>query len=89
MTPTVDLQLPMQSVPITTKVVRSNPAHDEVYSIKRYVIKFVSDLWFSLDTTVSSTNRANRYDIAEILLTVALKIIIHDYRTLHKRQLPK
>jgi hypothetical protein len=34
----------MQSVTITTKVVRSNPAHGEVYSIQHYVIKFVSDL---------------------------------------------
>ena len=33
----------MQSVHITTKVVSSNPAHGEVYSIQ-YVIKFVSDL---------------------------------------------
>jgi hypothetical protein len=31
-------------VPITTKVVSSNPIHGEVYSIKHYVIKFVSDL---------------------------------------------
>jgi hypothetical protein len=28
----------------TTKVVSSNPAHGEVYSIQHYVIKFVSDL---------------------------------------------
>jgi hypothetical protein len=34
----------MQSVPITTNVVSSNPAHGEVYSIQQYVIKFVSDL---------------------------------------------
>jgi hypothetical protein len=40
----LDLQLPMQSVPITTKAVNSNPTHDEVYSIQHYVIKFVSDL---------------------------------------------
>jgi len=40
----LDLQLTMQSVPITTKVVSSNPAHGEVYSIQHYVIKFVSDL---------------------------------------------
>jgi hypothetical protein len=40
----LDLQLPVQSVPITTKVVSSNPAHGEVYSIQHYVIKFVSDL---------------------------------------------
>jgi hypothetical protein len=40
----LDLQLPVQSVPITTKVVNSNPAHGELYSIKHYVIKFGSDL---------------------------------------------
>jgi len=34
----------VQSVSITTKVVRSNPAHGEVYSMQHYVIKFVSDL---------------------------------------------
>ena len=39
-----DLQLPMQSVPITTKVVSSNAGHGNVYSIQLYVIKFVSDL---------------------------------------------
>ena len=37
-----DLQLPVQSVPITTKVVISNPIHGDVYSIQNYVIKFVS-----------------------------------------------
>ena len=40
----LDLQLPMQSVPITTNVVSSNPAHGEVYSIQHYVIQFVDDL---------------------------------------------
>ena len=30
----LNLQLPMQSVPITTKVVSSNPAHGEMYSIQ-------------------------------------------------------
>jgi hypothetical protein len=40
----VDLQLSVQSVPITTKVVSSNPVHGKVYSIQHYVIKFVSDL---------------------------------------------
>jgi hypothetical protein len=37
-------QQPMQSVPITTNVVSSNPAHGEVYLIQHYVMKFVSDL---------------------------------------------
>ena len=42
------------SMPITIKVVRLNPSHGEEYSIKHYVIKFVSGLrrsvallWFS------------------------------------------
>ena len=40
----LDLQLPVQSVPITTSVVSLNPVHGEVYSIQHYVIKFVRDL---------------------------------------------
>ena len=36
------LQLPVQSVLITSKVVSSNPAHVEVYLIQHYVIKYVS-----------------------------------------------
>ena len=40
----LDLQLPMQSVPIMTKIVSSNTIHGEVYSKQHYVIKFVSDL---------------------------------------------
>jgi hypothetical protein len=34
----LNLQLSMQSVPITTKVESSNPAHGEVYSIQHYEI---------------------------------------------------
>jgi hypothetical protein len=33
-----------ESVPITTKIVISNPVHGEVYSIQHYGRKFVSDL---------------------------------------------
>jgi len=44
--------------------------------IQDYVIKFVSDLHqvdgFPPDTPVSSTNKTDRHDIAEILLKVAL-----------------
>ena len=39
----LDLQLTVESVSITTKVVSSSPVHVEVYSIQHYVIKFVSD----------------------------------------------
>ena len=40
----MDLQIPVKLMPITIKVVSSNPVHCEVYSIQPYVIKFVSDL---------------------------------------------
>jgi len=66
----------VQSVPITTKVVSSNPVRGDVYPIQHYVIKFVSDLrqvgGFSPGTPVSTTNKTDRHDITEILLKVAL-----------------
>jgi hypothetical protein len=72
----LDLQLLVQSVHITTDVLSSIPAHSQVYSIKYYVIKFVSDLRqvgvFSPDTPDSSTNKTDRHDIAEILLKATL-----------------
>ena len=40
----MDLQLPVQSELITTKVVSLNLIHGEVYLIQHNVIKFVSDL---------------------------------------------
>jgi hypothetical protein len=41
----LDLQLPVQSVPIiTTKVVSSNLAHGEVYSIQHYAVNFFSGI---------------------------------------------
>ena len=45
----------------------SKPTHGEVYSL-HYMIKFVSNLWFS---PVSSTNKANHH-ITKILLKVGL-----------------
>jgi len=75
----LDLQLPEQSVPITTNVVRLNPTHGEVYSIQHYVIKFVSDLWqvggFLRVLMIFSTNKTDRHDITEILLKVVLNTI--------------
>jgi len=68
----------MQSVSITTNVVSSNPAHRELYSIQRYVMKFISgiatDRWYSLGIPVSSTNKTDRHDMTEIL-KVALNTI--------------
>ena len=37
----LQIQLPVQSVPIITKVVNSNPFHGEVCSIRHNVINFV------------------------------------------------
>jgi len=38
----VGFVLPVQSVPITTKVVSSNPVHGEVNSVQHYVISSLS-----------------------------------------------
>ena len=69
----MDLQLPIQSVPITTMVVSLNHAHGEVYLIQHYVIKYVSDLrqvsGYLEGTPVSSTNKGDRHNIIEILLS--------------------
>ena len=40
----LDIQLHMQSVPITTDVVSANLDQGEVHSMQHYVIKFVNDL---------------------------------------------
>ena len=57
----------------------SNPVHDEVYSIQHYVIKFVSDLRqvavFFSGTLVSSINKTDGHEIAEILFKMALNTI--------------
>ena len=68
----------MQSVPITTNVVYSNPAHGEVYSVQHCGIKFVSDLRQVGCFPISSTNKTDHRDIAEILLKVAILIVIEN-----------
>ena len=64
-----ELQAPVQSVDITTKVASSNPAHGEVYSMRHYVIMLVGDLrhvggfllvlWSPPPIKVSSTNKTD------------------------------
>jgi len=58
----LNLQLPVQSVPITTKVVSSNAFHGEVYSIQHYVIKCVNDLRQVVFSRFSLQNWAPRYN---------------------------
>jgi hypothetical protein len=72
----LDLQLPMQSVPITTLLwvrilirARCTPLCDKVCQ------RLATGLWFSLGSPVSSTNKTDCHNITEILLKVALNII--------------
>jgi hypothetical protein len=53
----LDLQLPMQSVTITTDVVSSNLDQGEVYNIMRYNLSVTYDR-----SVVSSTNKTDRHD---------------------------
>jgi len=67
-------------MPIATIVVSLNPTNGELY---RYSIKHCDKVcqlldagrWFSPGTLVSSTNKTDRHDTAEILLKVALSTI--------------
>ena len=73
----LDLQLLVQSVPLTTNAMVSNPVHSQVYSTQHYVTMFVSDSvalcrQFSPGTLVSPINKTDCHDITEILLKVAL-----------------
>ena len=80
----------MQSVPITTKVVGSNPAHGKAYSIQYYVMQFVSDFRrvgaFLRVLRFPPPINTDRHDIAEILLKVALNTITLIPYSLHLKQ---
>ena len=68
----------MQSVPITTKVVSSNPHRQAVHDatlcdkVNQWL---ATGRLFSPGTPVSSTNKADRHHITVILLKVALNTI--------------
>ena len=66
----LDLQLIVQSVPITTKVMSSNHAHGELYLIQHYEIK-----WQQAGGFLPKHDKTDRHDIAEIVLKVALSNI--------------
>ena len=76
----------MQSVPITNKVVSSNPVYGKVYSLQHYVIKLsvserlAAGWWFSPGIPVTSTNKNHCRDISEILLKVKLYINLEGQR---------
>ena len=54
----LDLQISVQSVPITTKFVSSNPTHGEVYSIQHYVIKFASKIFIGKHDHLQEINKS-------------------------------
>ena len=56
-----------------TNVMNLNPAHDELYLIQHYVIKFVSDIFPG--NQVSATNKTYSDNVAEILLKVVLNTL--------------
>jgi hypothetical protein len=74
----VGLDLPVQSVPITTQVVSLNPVHGEVYSMQHYVIKFISDLrqvgdflwvlWFPPDVHPMNTQKNHSNCLTDVVL---------------------
>jgi len=69
----------MQSVPITTNVVSSNPVHGEVYSTQNYVCYSLSvtcdrSVVFT-GTPVSSTTKNDCHNVTEMLLKVELNTI--------------
>jgi hypothetical protein len=70
--------LPMQSVPITTSILSSNPAQTRCTRYKlcdKICQRLAASQWFSRSTPVSSTNNTDRHDITEILLKVVLNTI--------------
>jgi hypothetical protein len=63
--------LKAESVLITIDVVSSNLDQGEVYNIIRSSLSVTcGSRWFSVGTLISSTNKTDRYDIAEILLKI-------------------
>ena len=74
----LDLELPMQSVPITTKFWVRIPLMRSVLDSTVYdqVCQWLATgRWLSPGTPMSSPNNTDRHDITEILLKVALNII--------------
>ena len=75
----MDFQLPVQSVPITTNIVSLKPGQwwgvlDATLCDK--VCQWLSTgWWFSPGTPVTSTNKTDGHDIAEILMKMALNTI--------------
>jgi hypothetical protein len=67
----LDLQLPMQSAPITTSVVSLNPPQGGVLDTPlcdKVCLLLATGRWFFPGTSVSSTQKADCHDIIEVAL---------------------
>ena len=73
----VDLQLPMQSVPITTNAVSSPRRYVLDTTLRDKVCQWLAAKVgrFCPCTPIFSTNKTDRHDMTEILLKVALNAI--------------
>jgi hypothetical protein len=70
----------MQSVPITTVVVSLNPVHVLDTTLCDKVCQWLATGgWFSPCTPISSTNKTDRHDIAELLFKVVLNTNISPF----------
>ena len=67
----------VQTVPITTNVVSSNPIYGDTTFCDKVCQWLVTGWRFSLVPPVSSTNKTDHLDITEILLKVVLNTINH------------
>ena len=67
----------MQSVPITTEVVSSNPAQARCPLIQHYVIKFVSDLLQVGEFFRYSPKTNERLELTEISQLFTMRSIVH------------
>ena len=70
--------VPVQSVPIITKICEFESCSWQGVLVQHYVINlfiFAADQWISPGTPVSSTNKTDRHYITQILLKVVLNTI--------------
>ena len=78
-----------QIVPITTKVVSSNPTPGDGELDTTLCDKvcqwLAAGCWFSPGTSVSSTNKTDHHNIAEILLKVSLNTISYNHNLMCKK----
>ena len=77
----LDLQLHMQLVPMTNRVVGS--LDTDTTLCEKCVSDIATGRWFSSGSPVSSINKTCSHDIAEILLKVALNTIHFRVLILH------